>query len=654
AAAAQLTSSSGDAVVDGYLLGMFEWLSKAAERKAMRKYFVEQGSATGFFVQLTAALMSYAQITGEMLADWADDLDLFVADEDEEGYRFNVRVSVQELVQSLMYAFPRTLPAALWQAAQQRLELAQQWRQQGSAHWWLVSEAVLWTVGMAGSALVEQQEEGQAAVEQMDLGALFETAVWPLARSAEFPFGQGRAFIFAATFAKVLPTGIAEALVEASSTAVAGDMHAAVRLSAVRAIGNLSRHLSAGLVQPYQRTIIGGLADLIPQLSEDSAHIALDALQATLKVDAATTAELEPMVSQAVLGMWQRFPGDVLLTSMVIDIVEDLARNELAYAGFSQRALPMIGEAMGSGEGMVVASAIDLLAGLVKGGPSPMPDGYTATVFPALMQVLASSVDSEVLQSGQACLKYLVQKDADRIAQWQDGSGVSGVALIVRLVARLLAPDASESAALFVGDLVTKLVQKCGLGGAALADLVHVVTTRLATARTASFAASLLPLYAQLVVHHAAEVVDLLAGMQCGPQTGLQAVLGMWCRHYNDVSGYYSRKVQAAALMQLFALQDPRVTAVLVQGDLVPNSVNAGKIVTRSMARSNPDQYTQVSAPAKIAKLLLGELGADLEAAYARVGVAGLDAAEDDDDDEWDDDEDVLNELAPADQYGDL
>ncbi|KAJ2073635.1 hypothetical protein GGI16_008818, partial [Coemansia sp. S142-1] len=456
-----------------------------SESKSVRKFFVDRAEGTGLstptplFNQLVGCLLNYAQITTEMMDDWADDMDLFVADEDEDGYRFNVRVSVQELLQALDMAFAQTLPSAMHWATQEHTKLALQWRQQDNSNWWLVSEAILWAIGTLSSSVVSGHESGTSG-GRLDLGVLFETNVWPLAQCATFPYGQGRAFIFASSVGQVLPPSIAAAFVEASSKAVADtQLHPAVRLSAVRATGNLCRLLPSELVKSHQGTFISGLASVIPQLSEDSAHVALDAMHAALQVDQDTTATLEPVISQVVIGIWQRYPSDVLLTSIVIDIVEDMARNSQAGEAFAQRALPIIGTTISqSSDGMVISSGIDLLSGLIKGSSSPMPNGYTDVIFPLLMRILSTSTDGEVLQSGQACLKYFVQKDAERIAQWRDDKGVSGLDHIIRFIALMLSPDSSESSALFVGDLVTKVVQKCSsfIAGDVLAGLIRVVT----------------------------------------------------------------------------------------------------------------------------------------------------------------------------------
>ncbi|KAJ2906117.1 hypothetical protein GGI21_004078 [Coemansia aciculifera] len=179
-----------------------------------------------------------------------------------------------------------------------------------------------------------------------------------------------------------------------------------------------------------------------------------------------------------------------------------------------------------------------------------------------------------------------------------------------------------------------------------------------------AFCSSLLAPYALLVVRHPSEVVDLLDGMRFGDRTGLHIVLTAWFKHYLDVQGYYARKVSAVALTRLFSLKDPRINAIVAQGDIIPNTANSGKIVTRSMSRSNPDQYTQISAPAKIVKLLLADLEMDVESSFARPSAAGMgavtdldNASDDDDDDEgegdWEDDAeyDALDDMASAGKY---
>jgi len=88
------------------------------------------------------------------------------------------------------------------------------------------------------------------------------------------------------------------------------------------------------------------------------------------------------------------------------------------------------------------------------------------------------------------------------------------------------------------------------------------------------------------------------------------------------------------ALSKLYDLKDARLGQVQVKGDLV--ATGDGRIMTRSRAKANPDQYTIVPAPLKILKVLVVELqsasGVPLDAAAA----AEL-AEEGSSDGEWED-----------------
>ena len=101
--------------------------------------------------------------------------------------------------------------------------------------------------------------------------------------------------------------------------------------------------------------------------------------------------------------------------------------------------------------------------------------------------------------------------------------GKNGLEYIIQFVARLLQPSQSESAALFIGDLVVKLLQKvnypdekpsraviltlsypCLQGSNHLApvlpDLLTAAALRLESAKTATFIQSLVLVFAHLII----------------------------------------------------------------------------------------------------------------------------------------------------------
>lgn len=99
------------------------------------------------------------------------------------------------------------------------------------------------------------------------------------------------------------------------------------------------------------------------------------------------------------------------------------------------------------------------------------------------------------------------------------------------------------------------------------------------------------------------------------------------------------------ALSKLYDLQDPRLDQVQVKGDLiVPDDTS--RIMTRSRARQNPDQFTIVPATLKILKVLVEELlSASGVARAIDAATSTTDLLEDEgsDNGEWEDDDGIVD-----------
>jgi importin-9 len=98
------------------------------------------------------------------------------------------------------------------------------------------------------------------------------------------------------------------------------------------------------------------------------------------------------------------------------------------------------------------------------------------------------------------------------------------------------------------------------------------------------------------------------------------------------------------ALTKIYNLNDPRLAQIQVKGDLIVPKTD--RIMTRSRAKHEPDQYTSISAQLKIIKVLVEEL---LSASGNRT-IDPATAAELDDDDEedgdWEDDSNDFLDLS--------
>lgn len=110
---------------------------------------------------------------------------------------------------------------------------------------------------------------------------------------------------------------------------------------------------------------------------------------------------------------------------------------------------------------------------------------------------------------------------------------------------------------------------------------------------------------------------------------------------------FYSTLLTSAsvvALSKLYELGDPRIAEIQVKGDMImPKS---DRIMTRSRAKQQPEQYTVISAQLKIVKVLVEEL---LSASGTSQNIDSSNAADlddgDDDDGSWEDDENDFLDL---------
>ncbi|KAJ1912692.1 hypothetical protein H4219_005505 [Mycoemilia scoparia] len=661
------TNLDGDQVgVDHYVYGLFDNISRLSRKKHLRNIFVIQkeeidGTTNGkkkvvpveptaFTIEFVSLLISFCQITTDMGEEWENDIDLYIADEDEEGFSFNVRVAAQEALVGLEMGLGKIAIQTIISACFKCFEKCKHIHQNGSGDinsWWKLAEAGLLVLGTLANDIIEMAKTNPEKAQQLNMPWLLDNILMPLSQQNLLPFGQGRVFIFSSQFSKAIPSNIGVSILQAASniggTNNSGSNseggHPVVWVSALRACGNFCRYMDPELVKPYIPSIVENSAKLLMQLSEDSLHISLDAFYLAIKVDTDTTAQMEPIIGPLILDIWKKYPADAWITGMIADIFGVLASNPKCNEAFHQRALPAIGEAIVGGEENAGAceSAIDLLASLIGGLPSPLPQGYVQTVFPPLIKVLLGAEDHAILQNGEICLKKLIIKDVNQIAEWRDEQNVTGLDYILRFITMLLQPHGSESVALFVGDLVCKLVQRGSqyITGNVMITLIDIMTARLETARTSSFISSLLPFYAHLIANHPADVVNALENwtprepanqgtdQATGqPRTGLDILMPAWCDNHKDIRGYYYTKTAAIALCKLFELDNPKLDSILVNGDLVPHPATKGRIVTRSLAKRAPDQYTRIPARVKIVKLIFGEISTNIEALYSKGGSA--------------------------------
>lgn len=174
----------------------------------------------------------------------------------------------------------------------------------------------------------------------------------------------------------------------------------------------------------------------------------------------------------------------------------------------------------------------------------------------------------------------------------------------MKFIEKMLLPSSSlesESAAIFIGKLINKLIEKGGLHiSPYLPGLLKMVVERLGTAKMPSFVVTLVLIFCAIIGIYCDSVLAFLK------TNGLELFLNKLCEVFHDLNGVYQVKLGATALIMLLSKNDPILKNIGVKGELIVDKTTK-RIVTRSISKTQPDQYTIVPFPLKAIGLLLDE-----------------------------------------------
>lgn len=441
------------------------------------------------------------------------------------------------------------------------------------------------------------------------------------------------------------------------------DQSDVVKVACIRVIQEYLRILSRNTKEPLQAPIVQAIAEFI------SAHDLRDELEDADDVKAALIETLRDAISLNTVAALDTTPALDLFFTLASDaasnfqlftlmtesfeaIVEDVVASGQhdAYVRLCTKTIPSLTGAFDvanmTQESALTNLAAELVAALAGYGLEPLPDGFVSAVMPKLNRVLMEATDADLVRPATLAVKHMLQKGPSQFLAWSDPTThKSAVEITLTIINRLLnSPDVEEAAADEVGGLSLELVTKAGADqlGTYLMELLRAVAIRLASAERAAFVQSLLMVFVGLSIAAPKEVIDFLAQVDINGQSGLSVVLPKWLENSITFAGFDEIRQNVVALSKIYSLDDPRVKAIGVKGDLIVE--DTGRIKTRSQARKNPDRYTTVSANIKILKVLVEELSsattskfANLDHASAANAAAELDSEGSDDGDEWED-----------------
>ncbi|KAF8435647.1 ARM repeat-containing protein [Boletus edulis BED1] len=617
-------------------------------RGGKAKQWLDSQNQSQNLTNLVGLIFRFAQMTAEDEETWVTNANAFVAQEEDETETYGVRVAGFGLLNTILGRSPAEVCVTFQDNLQQIIGSCQTTREAGVPSWWKPLEAGLAAIGSQAEDILECIEDEQDSSRQkpLDVEQLLANVIPSLLHLTEFPFLQGRGFVFASQFAKVLPLQMAGQYLEVAMHVIESDSASIpVKVSAVKAVHNFCQGAEDSALKPYVSRIAQDLGPFLLLTTEDTLSLVLSTMSVVLDVDKASwlTTDLASSLVLATLEVWTKNNKDPIFLSIFTDILASLAKSSApgVYETVVKQALPTLCTSITTAkpeESWIAGSAIDLVSSLVRGAPeSGLGDGFFALLAPNLFNCLKIAEDRDVLQNGVVCLTLLVRKDCSQILSWHDPSGESGLGHVLKLIAKLLRNE-DESGGLVIGDLIIHVLRRAGESVLpVLPELLHAMVERMLTAKTATFLQSLVIPFVFLIHNQADTVLGMLESTTVQGRTALDIVIQTWCENAETFQGFWPTRISTLTLSQLYVSDRPTLHNLLVKGDIIIKPETKHVIMTRSRTKTNPHEFTSVSFPVKVLKLLVHDLRSKSESVSFPGGEGFVDS--DDEDEEWTEEE---------------
>ncbi|KAM7306431.1 importin-9 [Ixodes scapularis] len=451
------------------------------------------------------------------------------------------------VLESLFQEYEEESIRGLSAAVTKHLQESAAARSSGDPHWWKIHESCMLALGSVRDALVDGSKE------HFDLSGFLESVVLADLQTSDSPFLAGRCLWVASRFPAVMTPEMMQRFLQTTVDGLQQTQPATLRVSAVRAVWGFCEYLNnnnqSSQLTPFLAPFAEGLITLSTQFSSDVLALAMEALSIVIAVDPQFTHSVENRVSPITIAVFLKYNSDPVLVSICQDIFKELCHNSLCCSQLQQRLLPTIISILQAPLDKIPSGiqsvSLDVLQTIVRSSSLPLSEALVNQAFPVIVHCILHTDDNSTLQYGGECVRAYVSVAFDQIAAWRDDQGQSGLYYVVKIAQHLLDPKTPESAAVFVGRLVSVLITKAGPSlGEATDILLRAVLSKLQQTETLSVIQSLVLVFAHLVHTQMGAVLEFLSGVP-GPtgQSALAFVLTEWCSRQTVFYGAYENKV---------------------------------------------------------------------------------------------------------------
>lgn len=256
-----------------------------------------------------------------------------------------------------------------------------------------------------------------------------------------------------------------------------------------------------------------------------------------------------------------------------------------------------------------------------------------AAASPAVVALLNTSDDDSVLQSCCEYLRCLLRAGGLAVLAAGGAAPVDTFREMVAALARLLAPNAGDRAALYVGPaLLALLAVAPPEAAAAIPPLLSALTTKVVAADNTSVITGLLMVVAKMMSSHLEDSLACLSGLPSptgDSSSALEAVMKVWVERCLEFSGRLQVNLSAVALAAMLCDRScPAIDQIQVRGRRLDTSDIPR---TRAQAAKQAEQWDLIPLRLKLFVVTVDALEEALAQGPGGSGAASESSWEDDD-----------------------
>ncbi|KAH6798651.1 ARM repeat superfamily protein [Perilla frutescens var. frutescens] len=593
-------SDGAEKSLESFVIQLFEFLLTVVGSPKFVKVIMNNVKELVYYT------IGFLQMTEQQVHTWSLDANQYVADEDDNTY--NCRVSGALLLEEIITSCGMDGVDAVIDSIRKRISESQHQKENGISGWWRLREATLFALASVSEQLL------QVEVSAPTVGSMLEQILTDDMATGvhDYPFLHARLFSSVAKLSSVMNDQVTEHFLYAAIKTVGMDVPPPVKVGACRALSQLLPDATRGIIQNHALDLFSSLVDLLKNASEETMHLVLETLQATIKAGHEISASIEPVISPIILNMWASHVSDPFISIDALEVLEAIKNSPGCIHPLVSRVLPYIGPILSNPQQQpegLVAGSLDLVTMLVKNAPTDVVKAAYQVSFESVVRLVLQSNEHGEMQNATQCLAALVAGGKQDMLAWCGDPGFTMRSLL-DVASRLLDPDLESSGSLFVGSYILQLILHLPTQMAQhIRDLVTALIRRMQSSQIAGLKSSLLLIFARLVhmsVPHVEQFIDLLISIPAeGHRNSFAYLMCEWTKHQGEVQGAYQIKVTTSALALLLLTRHAELGNVNVQGHLIKSQAG---ITTRSRAKMMPDQWTETLLPAKILALLADTL----------------------------------------------